>query len=125
MGASQLGALEALEDLGAQEGQAGLEVQGLQVSLGAREVLPLLASLRQGTLGGLAGLVPLSGLEYQVAQWGHWGLQSLGYLGAPEDPDPLGCQVLPWVQAVLELQGVLANLCVPLPPWALWDLANP
>lgn len=52
----------------AQEGQAGLEVQGHQVSPGDREVLLLLASLHQGTQGALGGLVLLWGLESQGVQ---------------------------------------------------------
>lgn len=60
-----------LEVPGALEGQADLEDQGHQASLGAHEALPLQASLHQGTQGALGGLVPLLDLEFQVAQWGH------------------------------------------------------
>lgn len=60
-----------LEVLGVLEGQAGLEDQGHQASLGAHEALRLQASLHQGTLGALEVLVPLWDLEFQVAQWDH------------------------------------------------------
>lgn len=60
-----------LEVLGALEGQAGLEDQGHRASLGAHEALQLQAFQYQGIQGVLGALVPLSGLEFQVAQWGH------------------------------------------------------
>lgn len=125
MGASQLGGLGGREGLGALEGQAGLGDQGHQASLGGHVVLLLQASLLQGTQGGLGGPVPLWGLEFQVVQWDHSVLQSLGCLEGPANPEPPGFLVLPSVQAALEHRGALANLCAQLPPWALWDLANP
>lgn len=71
LGASRLGDLGGLEVPGAQEGQAGLEGQELLASQGARADLLLLASRHLGTQGVQGGLVPLWGLEFQEAQWGH------------------------------------------------------
>lgn len=109
-GASQLGALGAPEGLGVLEGRAGLGDRGHQASPGDREVLLLRASLLQGTPGAPGDRVLLWGQEFRVVQWGHSGLQSLGCLGGPVNPDPLGFLALPLVQAALEHPVVPASL---------------
>lgn len=109
-GASQLGVLGAPEGLGVPEGQAGPGDRGHQASPGGHEVLLLQASLLQGTPGALGDRVLLWGQEFQVVQWGHSGLQSLGCLEGPVNPDPLGFLALPLVQADLGHPVVPASL---------------